>query len=43
MFGFTDNYIKIALPWDERLVGTLQNVRIGTRYAEGAGDGTIER
>lgn len=43
MFGFTDNYIKIALPWDERLVGTLQNVRIGTRYAEGAVDGTIER
>lgn len=43
MFGFTDNYIKVSLPWNPRLVGTLQNVRIGTHYAEGTVEGILEK
>ena len=28
MFGFTDNYVKVALPYDEQLVNTIQTVSL---------------
>ncbi len=28
MHGFTDNYIKVSLPYDEKLVNTIQKVRL---------------
>ncbi|MDB5284809.1 MAG: tRNA-t(6)A37 methylthiotransferase [Bacteroidota bacterium] len=28
MYGFTDNYIKVALPYDEELVNTIQKVSL---------------
>ena len=41
MFGFTDNYIKVALPWDESLAGTLQSVRLEEERADGTVRGTL--
>ena len=41
MFGFTDNYIKIKLPWNPRLAGTLQQVRVGTAGEDGAVDASL--
>ncbi|NNC94876.1 MAG: tRNA (N(6)-L-threonylcarbamoyladenosine(37)-C(2))-methylthiotransferase MtaB [Chitinophagales bacterium] len=35
MHGFTDNYIKVKLPYDETLVNTVQNVRISGIDADG--------
>ncbi len=28
MFGFTDNYIRIALPYDESMINTIQKVKV---------------
>lgn len=28
MYGFTDNYIKVAIPFDERLINTIQNIEL---------------
>ena len=28
MFGFTDNYVKVSFPYDEKLVNTVQKVRL---------------
>ena len=27
-YGFTDNYIKVAVPYDEKLVNTMHNIRL---------------
>ncbi|MGB1248863.1 MAG: MiaB/RimO family radical SAM methylthiotransferase, partial [Chitinophagales bacterium] len=43
MYGFTDNYIKIAVPYNESLVNTLQTVRIDEITAFGYAKGTINQ
>lgn len=35
MFGWTDNYIRVAIPYNPRLVNTIQDVEIGNRSKEG--------
>ena len=32
MQGYTDNYIRVMSPFDERRVGSVENVRLGTEY-----------
>lgn len=41
MFGFTDNYIKVRLPYDPHLVGTLQAVRLGPQVEDGLLDASL--
>ena len=41
MFGFTDNYIKVRLPYDPHLVGTLQAVRLGPQVEGGLLDASL--
>jgi threonylcarbamoyladenosine tRNA methylthiotransferase MtaB len=36
MYGFTDNYIRVAIPWDKALVNQLVSVKL-TDYCEGEG------
>ena len=33
--GFTDNYVKVRLPWEDGLANTLRNVRLDGADAEG--------
>lgn len=35
MFGFTDNYIKVATPYSKHLVNQIVDVKLGDFYAEG--------
>lgn len=35
MFGFTDNYIKVKHPWDERLVNAIRPVRLEREDPDG--------
>lgn len=35
MFGFTDNYIKVATPYSKQLVNQIVDVKLGDFYAEG--------
>ena len=35
MFGFTDNYIKVATPYDPLLVNTLVTVELSEITSEG--------
>lgn len=35
MFGFTGNYIKVATPYNKKLVGTIVNVNLGHYQPEG--------
>lgn len=34
MHGFTDNYLKVEMPYDERLINQIHNVRLGTPNEE---------
>lgn len=33
--GFTDNYVKVRLPWEDGLANTIRNVRLDSADAEG--------
>ena len=35
MFGWSDNYVRIAVPYSDRLVNTIQEVKIGKYSKEG--------
>jgi threonylcarbamoyladenosine tRNA methylthiotransferase MtaB len=40
--GYTDNYIRIELPYQADLINTIQQVRIGTADLEGVCSGLLE-
>ena len=35
MFGWSDNYVRIAVPYSSRLINTIQQVEIGNYSKEG--------
>lgn len=41
MYGFTDNYIKVSLPFDETLVNTIQPLNLGEISSFGYMKGTL--
>jgi len=43
MYGFTENYIKVGIPYNESLVNKVVDVRLGTVDAEGNVIGVISK
>ena len=41
MYGFTDNYIKVELPYDETLKNTIVNVKLETVLENGNVKGSV--
>lgn len=42
MFGWTDNYVRVGIPYSPRLVNTIQRVEIGHRSKEGFQFGKLD-
>ncbi len=42
MFGWTDNYVRIAIPFSSRLVNTIQTIEIGTYSSDGFHFGKLD-
>ena len=41
MFGWSDNYLRVAVPFNEHLVNTIQDIEIGKRSKEGFNFGKL--
>lgn len=41
MFGWTNNYVRVAIPFNERLVNTIQDIELTTITSEGHFLGTL--
>ena len=41
MFGWTDNYVRIAVPFSPRIINSIQYVEIGAYSKEGFHYGTL--
>lgn len=42
MFGWTDNYVRIAVPFSPRLINTIQNIEIGKYSKDGFHFGKLD-
>jgi len=42
MFGWTDNYVRIAVPFSSRLINTIQNIEIGKYSKDGFHFGILD-
>ena len=41
LFGYTDNYIRVAIPYDRNLFNSIETVQLGHINADGHVDCTI--
>ena len=41
MFGWTNNYVRVAIPFNERLINTIQDIELTSITSEGHFLGTL--